>query len=300
MFDEREYEFALCLTHDVDRPYKRVTAVYNALSERRPRHLDALYPGVEPYWTFDELLELERDLGVRSAFYFLNEQRLVDRPLSEWVSMEAWRLYTDRYSIDDPDVVDLMRTLLDGGWEVGLHGSYESYREPNRLRAEKQALEATLGERVRGVRQHYLNLEVPETWAAQADAGLRYDTSLGSSTTYGFRHGYRPFRPFDDEFVEFPLTLMEVALPDVETRPNRAWRECERLLEEARKNDAVMTVLWHPRYFCDDDFPNYGVLYRRLVERALELDAWVGPPGELHRQFEPAVERRATGSTSAP
>ena len=281
-----DHDFALCLTHDVDRPYKRVQTVYRAVLDRDPSHLRALAPGRKPYWTYDDLLALEEDLGVRSAFYFLDEQSLWERPPREWLTHEAWRLYADRYSITDPAIVDLIDRLDRGGWEVGLHGSYHSYREPERLRSEKARLESVLGAEVVGCRQHYLNLEIPGTWRAQADAGLRYDTSLGSSSAYGFDGGYQPFRPFADEsFVEFPLTLMEVALPDVESRPEHAWRECEALLEEAREEGAVMTVLWHPRYFYDGDFPNYGDLYRRLVERALELDAWVGPPGELYERL---------------
>ncbi|WP_178915295.1 polysaccharide deacetylase family protein [Natronomonas gomsonensis] len=281
--------FHLCLTHDVDRVYKRFGAIYGTLRDRNPRHLKALLPGTEPYWRFEDVMAIEDDLGVRSAFYFLNEQRLRDRPVREWLSAQSWQLYGDRYSVSDPDIVDVIHRLDSGGWEVGLHGSYESYREPQRLRAEKGELEAILGSKVVGGRQHYLNLDVPETWEMQADVGLRYDASLGSSETYGFDHGYTPLRPFDDEFVVFPLTVMELSLPNVECRPNRAWRVCERLLEEARENGAVMTVLWHPRFFYENDFPNYGALYRRLIERALELGAWVGPPGELYEQLDHTV-----------
>ncbi|MUV86255.1 hypothetical protein GJ631_06630 [Natronomonas sp. CBA1123] len=278
--------FHLCLTHDVDRVYKRFGALYGTLRDRNPRHLKALLPGTEPYWRFEDVMAIEDDLGVRSAFYFLNEQRLRDRPIREWLSAQSWQLYGDRYSVSDPDIVDVIHRLDSGGWEVGLHGSYESYREPQRLRAEKGELEAILGQEVVGGRQHYLNLDVPETWEMQADVGLQYDASLGSSETYGFDHGYTPLRPFDDEFVVFPLTVMELSLPNVEQRPNRAWRVCERLLEEARENGAVMTVLWHPRFFYENDFPNYGALYRRLIERALELGAWVGPPGELYEGLD--------------
>jgi hypothetical protein len=278
--------FHLCLTHDVEQVYKRFGAIYGTLRDRNPRHLKALLPGTEPYWRFEDVMAIEDDLGVRSAFYFLNEQRLRNRPVREWLSARSWQLYGDRYSVSDPDIADVIRRLDSGGWEVGLHGSYESYREPQRLRAEKGKLEAILGGKVVGGRQHYLNLDVPDTWEMQADVGLRYDASLGSSKTYGFDHGYTPLRPFDDEFVVFPLTVMELPLPNVERRPNRAWRVCKRLLEEARENGAAMTVLWHPRFFYENDFPNYGSLYRRLIERALELGAWVGPPGELHEQLD--------------
>jgi len=231
-------------------------------------------------------MALEDDLGVRSAFYLLDEQRFRDRPLREWSSLETWQLYAGRYSLRDPAIVDLIRELDAGGWEVGLHGSYESYRDAERLAAEKRRVEAVLGDEVVGCRQHYLNLEVPETWAHQRAAGLRYDTTLGRSDGYGFEHGYGVLRPFDDEFVEFPLTLMDIALPADAADLEDAWRACESLLTEAREHGAVMSVDWHPRSFAESEFDNYRTLYRRLVERALEMDAWVGPPGEFYSYLD--------------
>ena len=280
-----DHSFALCLSHDVDRPYKTHQALYYAVRDRDPWHLTALLPGRNPYWTYGDIMELEADLGVRSAFYFLDEQRFFERPVREWFSPRTVQLYAGRYDLRDPKVVDLIHELDAGGWEVGLHGSYESYRDGDRLAAEKRRLEAVLGDEVIGCRQHYLNLSVPETWHHQRAAGLRYDTTLGAATEFGFEHGYTVQRPFDDAFVEFPLTLMDVALPshgDLED----AWADCEALLEEAGENDAVMSVDWHPRSFSERDFPNYRPLYRRRIERALEMGAWVGPPGDLYERLE--------------
>src|SRR6056297_149816 len=81
------HEFALCLTHDVDRPYKTYQSLFYALTRRDPSHLLDLAPGRRPYWTFPELLAFEREQGVRSAFYFLDEQSLLaDRPPREWLT----------------------------------------------------------------------------------------------------------------------------------------------------------------------------------------------------------------------
>lgn len=286
MSDPTDHPFALCLTHDVDRVYKTYQTVYYAIRERNPSHLRALCPGENPYWQFENLMALEDDLGVRSAFYVLSEQHLFrDRPVSDWVRPVNWKRYLGRYTLDDPAVADAVRTLDDGGWEIGLHGSFESYLDPDRLRTEKDALEAVVGHEILGGRQHYLNLDVPRTWRYHAEVGLKYDASLGSSTEFGFAHGYDVVRPFEG-FVVFPLTLMESTLPDVSTHPERAWAACELLLDEAADHGAVMTVLWHPRLFSEADFPGYKTLYRRLVERALEMDAWVGPPGDYYRALD--------------
>ena len=296
-----DHPFALCLTHDVDRPYKTYQSGYYALTERAPEHLLDLLPWREPYWQFEEIMSLEDDLGVRSAFYFLDEQHLLrDKPIRAWLRPENWKLYLGRYELTDPAIESVIRTLDDGGWEVGLHGSYESYSDRDRLRQEKAAVERAVGHRIIGGRQHYLNLDRPVTWRHQADVGLCYDATLGSSEEYGFQHGYDPLRPFDDEFVVFPTTLMELTLPDVESDPEGAWAECEALLAEARDNGAVMTILWHPCYFSDRDFPNYARLYRRLIVRALEMGAWVGPPGELYASLDHPVDSTGRGAYDRP
>lgn len=277
-------EFALCLTHDVDRPYKTYQSLYYALKERDGSHLASLLPGHNPYWQFESVMELEEELGVRSAFYFLTERSLFEYPLREWVRPRYWLEHLGRYDVETPPITKVIETLDAGGWEVGLHGSYSSYDDRERLQYEKSKIERVLGHHITGGRQHFLN-RVPETWDHHREIGLDYDSSLGSSTEYGFHHGYDLCYPFDDEFVVFPLTLMEVALPVGTGSLESAWAECERLLEEAAANDAVMTVLWHPRYL-GADFPGYRTLYRRLIERAVEMDAWVGPPGEYLRLTE--------------
>ncbi|WP_321112903.1 polysaccharide deacetylase family protein [Halorussus salinisoli] len=274
-------EFALLLTHDVDRPYKTVQSVYHALERRDPRQLRALLPGRNPWWQFEEIMDLEASLGVRSAFYFLREQHLLERPPTDWFDPFYWIEHLGRYVLETPEMVDLLDRLHDGGWEVGLHGSYDAYDDRDRLRMEKTMLESALGDDVKGGRQHHLN-RGPRTWDHHREIGLRYDASPGSSEEFGFDHGYLPLRPFDDEFVVFPLTVMECALPDPGEEFEAAWAECERLLDEAADNDAVMSALWHPRLFTEADFPGYRRLYRRLVERALEMGAWVGAPGDYY------------------
>jgi hypothetical protein len=99
MDTDLDASFALCLTHDVDRPYKTYQAVYDALQHRSIRPLRALKPGVNPYWQFDDILSLEDELGVRSAFYFLNEPSLFRQPPREWLQPTHWIEHLGRYDV---------------------------------------------------------------------------------------------------------------------------------------------------------------------------------------------------------
>lgn len=272
-------EFFLCLTHDIDRPHKRLThTAYYGARERPGYHLATALSERDPYFQFERIMAMEDKLGVRSAFYVLNQPPVYTHKPAEWLRLRNWFEHLGRYDPWSEEVVDALHDLDDGGWEVGLHASLQSFGDRNRLSEEKDALERVLGHTVNGVRQHHLQLEVPDTWRDHAAVGLQYDASLGSATTYGFQNGFDIRRPFGDEFTVFPLTLMDQTLPDPADNFDDAWSVCKELLDEAAANGAVMTILWHLRYFSEDEFPGYRRLYRRLVERAQKLGAWVGTP----------------------
>jgi len=293
-----EHSFALCLTHDLDRPYKGLQAPYYALVDRDLSHLSALSSGVNPWWQFDTIMEIEESLGVRSAVYVLQEESITEKDPHQWLQPRYWIEHLGRYDLFDADILRALHELDDGGWEIGLHGSYDSPDDRALLAEQKTALEAALGHEVRGGRQHHLNM-ADDTWEHHDAIGLEYDASLGSSSEVGFQHGYRPKRPFDDDFLVFPLTVMDVALPDPGEAFDRAWEECRRLLDEAEANDAVMTVLWHPRLFADE-FPGHNRLYHRLIEEALARGAWVGPPAELYDRLTEPDERVGVAGASRP
>ena len=283
------HEFALCLTHDVDRPYETFQAPYYAIRDRDPARLRTFISDERPFWQFETVMETEAELGVRSSFYFLQEKRLFrDKPVREWFSPTNWKLFTGRYDVTDDEIATIIGELDRGGWEVGLHGSYESYEDGDRLRHEKTVLESVLGDEVIGGRQHYLNLDVPRTWELQRAAGLRYDASLGSVDEVGFQHGYDPLRPFDDEFIVFPLTAMEVALMADRDDGRTPLERVRTLLWEAAQEEGVVTVLWHPQFFNEELFPGYRRLYVDLIEFATDLGAWIGPVGNLYRKLTAA------------
>lgn len=278
--------FSLCLTHDVDRPYKSYRCLYYSLDELDHRHLLQLLRKNRPYWQFEKIMRIEEDHNVRSTFFFLNEKNIFrDIHPKDWVYPKTWKLYAGRYEITDPDIVKIIQQLDAGGWEIGVHGSYDSYRDPERLAYEKRKLEDVLGHEVYGIRQHYLNLNKPDTWEHQRNAGFKYDATLGSRPNFGFPNGYKVKKPFNDEFVVFPLNLMDGILNPSERGMDEALSICESLLDEAAMNEAVMTVNWHPSLFNEDEFGEFRAIYEELIKMAKERGAWIGPIIEVYKHI---------------
>lgn len=288
------YSFVLCLSHDVDRVEKTYQGLYHAVRDRDTDHLVSALSADRPYWGFDEVMALENDLGVRSSFNFLDEKRLLrDKSPREWLDPRCWIRY-NYYDLESPELRAVIQDLDAGGWEIGLHGSYDSPTDRERLAAESAKLERIVGHPVVGGRQHFLNFSGTETWRHYRAIGLGYDSSIGSGRTVGFRSGYGVKRPFDDGFVVFPLTAMDQAVMGISDDIDVVWAQCKALLEEALENRAVMTIDWHQRVFSAPEFPDWGTVYRRLVERALEMGAWVGPPGELYEHIQATCQPSVT------
>ena len=281
-----DYEFSLCLTHDVDRVHKSFQCPYYAIKKRDLSQLKPLFTSVNPWWQFENIMKLEEKLGVRSSFYFLNEQRLFkDKKIKELIKPSKWKIYFGRYDIKSPEIKDVIKKLDNGGWEIGIHGSYESYNDKKRLKYEKEVLKETVGSDILGGRQHYLNLDNLQTWKHHRDIGLKYDSTLGSTTDYGFNFGYDIQHPFDDDFTVFPVTIMDSTLMNNTSSVEEAWKECKKVLEEAKRNNAIMTIIWHQRVFNEKDFSGYREIYEKMIKKAQEMGAWVGPAGEVYEML---------------
>ncbi|WP_456469180.1 polysaccharide deacetylase family protein [Archaeoglobus sp.] len=287
-------EFAVCLTHDVDeirKTYQYFTYSARHLKKRNFRglrnQLVSLFRklrGNEPFWTFEEIMKVERELGVRSTFFFLNEDAKVNL-----FDVKTWRHYGRRFDIKEPKVVDVIKRLSSEGWEVGLHGSFHSFKDLSKLRREKEVLEEVLSEKVCGNRQHNLNLSIPETWRYHEEIGLVYDTTLGFNNCVGFRWGTSfPFHPLDGEsgrvleLLEIPLVVEDIALFSYE----KPWREFLSVAGEVEKCNGTLTVLWHHAVFSDMDFPGWGEMYRKIVEHCAERDAWVATGCEIAKWWK--------------
>ena len=260
--NEEKFTFTVCLTHDVDRVRK--TYQYVTHDVRRCKIKNILFGLLKknPYWNFDTIMRLEDELGVRSTFFFLNE---TIRP--KLYSPKSWMLSFGRYGIGESKVVDIIKDLDREGWEIGLHGSFNSYNNKQLMRKEKAELESILGKPVDGIRQHHLNLLAPDTWKIQKSLGFSYDATFGPKRGIGFLEDKTvPFVQPDSRLLIIPLAVMDGNLfRKAGNVPEKAWDIVRNLIELAEKKNAVLSVLWHQRVFNDAEFPGYIHIYKKMI-----------------------------------
>jgi hypothetical protein len=213
--------------------------------------------------TFNRVMDLSEQHGLRSAFYFM--------------AGKTGGLLDAAYAMADPWVRDLLRRIHARGHEIGLHPSYNTFRDPAQIKREFETLQGVaLAESVHqktwGGRQHFLRWEAPTTWQAWANAGLTYDSTLAYADQVGFRCGacyeFPVFNLRTREALrlhERPLIVMEVtALEYMRLTPAQAHAVIGDLRERCRLFDGDFTLLWHNSRLVN-------TLEVELYERLLDL-----------------------------
>lgn len=272
--------FAVALTHDVDTPWRWTRVGIRAAAGRlragalagRPgpalREARALAAvplhklrGTDPNWRFERILRIERARAVSSTFFLLAGHA---HPADGAVPAAYERLRPR-----------LVETILAGGGEVGLHGSYTAAADAALLAREKERLE-TLAGPLAGQRYHYLRVNPHANLAPLAGLRFRYDTSLGFADQPGFRAGIaHPFRPWDAaagvplDLVEIPLAAMDVTLAEeryLGLSAAAAERRLLDLVEWAAEHGGGFSVLWHSDRFDPASSRGWDRLYFRFIE----------------------------------
>jgi len=289
--------FAVCLTHDVDeikKTYQWISRPLRFLArgnfsgfKGQVHSFVQKIRGKEPYYTYDDIISIEHNLGVKSTYFILKESGN-----ASLFSKKTWYLYGRNRSLQSPEMRTLIQRLTANGDEVAIHGSYFSYRDPVLLNNETRELEQLIHEKVIGTRQHNLNLDVPATWKYQVHAGLRYDTTLGFKDTIGFRWGSSfPFFPNTGEepfpLLEIPLIIMDICL---ETRSDKL-ADCLRIADEVKRYNGVLTLLWHPPIFNTLEYPDARDIYIKINQYCRENEAWITRARDIYEWHSLRNER---------
>ncbi len=261
----------VALTHDVDRikkTYQYFTHTVKAAKRKYwagvKYHAASFSERNRVYWNFDDIIEIENKFNVKSTFYFLHETL----PFRLFDSFN-WPLSLGRYCLSEEKVVEIIRSLHKGGWEIGLHGSFNSYKSLDLLKKEKALLEKILGHPVNGIRQHWLNLN-DETWQLQKQAGFIYDTSWGYNEHLGFRDNkVRPFAPFNDSFMVYPMPIMDATYMKAKNRLD----ELKKLIELVVSNNSILVVNWHSNNYHEKEFPGYKDAYIEVIDYCISQGA---------------------------
>ncbi len=247
-YKERKYQFIS--TIDVDNAYahkykstvRAVGGFFKDLYKLNVRHaIDRITVRFnikkDPFNTFEDLIKLKEKYNVRTLFFFLiGDYTTYDTNVS--ASKEKFKLLIK-------DMVDYAR--------VGLHPSYYTMHDFEKLKTEKERLEGITNMPIFRSRQHYLRFLLPDTFQKLIDLEIKEDYSMGYASHVGFRASTcTPFYFYDLDFEIqtplklFPFALMDTTLNDyMKLTPKQSLGKISDLKNEVKRVNGTFITLFH-------------------------------------------------------
>ena len=302
------YDFAACLTHDVDfirisdhkfdhtmfgfihraslgsirnLMKRRITARHCLQNVRSLASLPAVHLGLrEDFWLqdFDRFLDLERD--TKATFFFIPYKGRAGDKVGRFHSRRraaAYDVHNERKLIDK---------LIMAGNEIAVHG-IDAWHSVQRGQDERQRIAAITKSAEIGVRMHWLCFDAASPRVLE-EAGFHYDSTIGYNDAIGYRAGTQQvFRPHGaTTLLELPLHIQDCALfyeGRFGVTDERAWKICEAVLANAANYGGAVTILWHTRSLAPERL--WGGFYMRLLNRLMSRRVWFGTAAEVVEWF---------------
>lgn len=197
----------------------------------------------DPWDIYEKLTRLTKGYEIDTLFFFLcTSGTQFDRNLS----------------FDHPSTTALLDSLKKNA-EPGLHPSYYSSGDAERLQQEKEMLEEKLGETVFSSRQHFLRFSFPVTFNTLLASGIRNEYSILFPDAPGFRAGTaKPFYFYDlqeekeTELKFFPGCWMDSIFVHYRREDaERAFVKAKELMDRIQQYGGIFIPVFHNNYLSE-------------------------------------------------
>ena len=199
------------------------------------------------YWE-----KIETKYNIKSTFFIYSkvpEQKKGLKFFKSWLIDPSYDIRSNIY------LQKKLITLINKGWEIGLHGSFYSAENPILFKKEKENLEKKIGIPITKVRQHWLSFYENKTFKIHSD-NISKDYTIGWNDISGYRAGCASqFRPYDHENMKafkhiiIPQLIMDSHIFDYGNDIIETNKILKSLLE---LNNSNCSISWHPRTSSSD------------------------------------------------
>ena len=215
------------------------------------------------YWCFDYWENIEKKYNKRSTFYIYVKNGKKD--------FKSW-LIDPSYDISkNIQFQNKLKQLYKDGFDIGIHGSYYSALDYERLKQEKDIIEKILDIKIEKTRQHWLNYIEDITPYSHMNL-FKVDSTLAWNDRIGFRSGIaNRYNPFDFKnncafgYEVVPQVIMDSNVFDY-VDDDGIFKRSKDLIELSKNISKCcnISISWHQRV-CSSDY-NWHKFYEELLD----------------------------------
>ncbi len=275
-FEKREFKFISTIDVDIAYNFKYkgiirlIGGTINDLFRFQIQNIIEKYLVIfnfkrDPFDIYKRIIRLKEKYKVKTIFFFL---------LSEYTT------YDKNVSVNNREYKLLIKDIADYA-KVGLHPSYFTMKNELKLKKEKKRLEDIVNFPVTKTRQHYLRIELPETYQYLVDLEFKEDYTMGYAQHYGFRAGTcTPFYFYDLDFeIQTPLKIMPFAVMDgtlkdyLNLSTKRSFDVIYKLADEVKKvNGTFITVFHNESVSGYGRWKGWSEKFEEMIKRISEME----------------------------
>ncbi len=234
---------------------------HSDFAEIRKRHRVLMRREKDPFDTYDFQLELQKKHNLHPVYFILcGDYDLNDKSIS----------------IRNDAFIKLIKHIGDYA-EVGIHPSFSSYLDSDRIQMEINRLSNILNREITKNRQHFLRMTMPRSYQKLIELDITDDYTMGFASQAGFRAGIADtFRFFDlENDVITHLNVHPFALMDGTARDylnldiETTYTLTTQLIDEVKAVDGTFVLLCHNETLSGQKrWIGWPELYRRIIEYA--------------------------------
>ena len=268
----KKQKFNFIPTYDIDAawaykhkgPYRTLGSFIRDLSEKdyeriKERHEVLMGKRKDPFDSFDFQFELQKEFKIKPIYFVLcGDYDTNDKNIS----------------IRKPAFQALIKQLGDYA-DVGIHPSFSSYLDIDKLRKEIDRLSEVLHRPLTKSRQHFLRMNLPRSYQKLIELDISDDYTMGFASQAGFRAGIAStFRFYDLEndmvtnLRVHPFALMDGTMRDyLNLDVDSSLALAKQLVDEVKAVGGTFIYLTHNETLGGEKrWVGWPEMYRQLLE----------------------------------
>lgn len=216
----------------------------------------------DPFDTFDFQLRLQKKYDLFPIYFIL---------------FADYGEYDKNIPINNKTFQRLVKSLADYA-EVGIHPSFSSNNDSDKLKMETERLSKVLNREITRSRQHFLRLNFPSTYRNLINVDITDDYTMGYASHPGFRASICDTYNFYDLDLEtetklriHPFQVMDGTLKDyMNLSITKSFETIKELIDQVKSVNGTFISLWHNESLSNlDRWSGWHELYEEMIKYAI-------------------------------